>query len=268
MRLDPEISKAFALEGRTAVITGAASGMGREAARIFALAGAKLVLADVNEQGLEETAGIARGAGADAKWLRVDVSRPDEVESLADAALAEGGRLDVWINSAGVPYLHSILETSSDEANRTVAINMMGSLWGCMAAARVMRDAGGGAIVNVSSAGGSKPVPGLAVYGMTKAGVNSLTWTCATEFGPLGIRVNSVAPGWVETPMSSILYRDASGEIIPELREKLVREMRSQSPLGLVGSTSDIAWALLYLSCDASRFVTGQVLRVNGGESM
>lgn len=268
MELDPEITEAFALDSRLAVITGAASGMGREAARLFALAGARLVLADVDEAGLAQTATLVEQTGGDASCHRVDVSRRDEVEALADVALAKGERLDVWINSAGVPYLHTILETDQAHADRTVAINMMGCLWGCMAAGRVMRDKGRGSIINVSSAGGSKPVPGLAVYGMTKAGVNSLTWTCASEFGPLGIRVNAVAPGWVETSMSSALYRDASGEIDPELREKVVREMKNASPLGLVGSTNDIALALLYLASDASRFVTGQVLRVNGGESM
>ena len=111
-------------------------------------------------------------------------------------------------------------------------------------------------------------MPGIAIYGMTKAAVNSLTWTSAMEFGPYGVRVNAVAPGWIETPMSAELYRDSSGRIDPVLREKVRREMAIKSPLGLLGRPSDIAFALLYLASDASRFVTGQILPVNGGESM
>jgi 3-oxoacyl-[acyl-carrier protein] reductase len=268
MIMDPEIARAFSLEGRTTVITGGGSGMGQEAARIFARAGARLVLADIDENGLAATMAKVREAGAEASSHRMDVSNLEEVQALADAAVAATGRLDVWINCAGVSYLHSILETTPEEAQRTVAVNMMGPYWGCMAAARVMGENGGGSVINVSSAGGCKPVPGLAVYGMTKAAVNSLTWTGAAEFGPLGIRVNAIAPGWVDTPMASALYRDASGEIDSALREKVLAEMAGSSPLGVVGHVSDIAWALLYLASDASRFVTGQVLRVNGGESM
>jgi len=103
---------------------------------------------------------------------------------------------------------------------------------------------------------------------MTKAAVNSLTWTSAAEFGPLGIRVNAIAPGWIETPMSRDLFRDETGAISPVLQEKVRREMAAQSPLGMLGRPSDIAFAILYLASDASRFVTGQILAVNGGESM
>ena len=122
--------------------------------------------------------------------------------------------------------------------------------------------------MNVSSGGGDKPVPGLGIYGMTKAAVNSLTWTSAAELGAHGVRVNAVAPGWIDTPMGTELYRDSEGRIDPALREQVLAEMKRQSPLGLLGRPSDVAFALLYLASDASRFVTGQILRVNGGESM
>jgi 3-oxoacyl-[acyl-carrier protein] reductase len=145
---------------------------------------------------------------------------------------------------------------------------MMGPYWGSVAAARIMRERGGGAIVNLSSGGGSKPLPGIGLYGMTKAAVNSLTWTSAAEFGPFGIRVNAVAPGWIETPMSRDLFRDASGAISLELQERVRADMAAKSPLGMLGRPSDIAFALLFLASDASRFVTGQILAVNGGESM
>jgi 3-oxoacyl-[acyl-carrier protein] reductase len=130
-----------------------------------------------------------------------------------------------------------------------------------------MRALGGGSIVNVSSGGGSTPVPGVSIYGMTKAAVNSLTWTSAAELGPYGIRVNAVSPGWIETPMSRQMYCDEAGNADPARRQALIDHMKRVSPLGIIGEPSDIAFALLYFASDASRFVTGQVLNVTGGAS-
>jgi 3-oxoacyl-[acyl-carrier protein] reductase len=123
----------------------------------------------------------------------------------------------------------------------------------------------GGTILNVSSTAGDSPVPTLSVYGMTKAGVNQLTRVCATEFGPFGVRVNAVVPGWVDTPINTSMYRDAAGEIDLAQRDAVMTQMRALSPLGITGEASDIGFALLYLASDASRFVTGQLLRVSGG---
>ncbi|MEO6716913.1 MAG: SDR family oxidoreductase [Novosphingobium sp.] len=268
MEWNSELGDAFTLKERVVVITGAGSGLGQEAARIFARAGAHLVLADIDEAGLAATAELVGTSPTPATWRRVDVSQRDEVEALADAVVADKGRLDVWINGAGVSFLHSLLETDPARAAQVIAINMMGPYWGCVAAARVMRERGGGSIVNISSGGGSKPLPGIGIYGMTKAAVNSLTWTSAAEFGPMGIRVNAVAPGWIETPMSRDLFRDETGQISAALQEKVRRDMAAGSPLGILGTPSDIAFALLYLASDASRFITGQILAVNGGESM
>ncbi len=268
MQLPPELVRTFTLEGKTAVITGAGSGIGREVARVLALAGAKIVATDINTSGLEETCGAIRTTGGAVGSRKVDVASKTEMEALADAALAESGRLDVWVNCAGIPSLHSILETKEEIAQQTIAVNMLGTYWGCMAAGRIMRERNGGSIINISSAGGAKPVPNLAIYGMTKAAVNSLTWTAAKEFGPMGIRVNAVAPGWVETPAISALFRDASGAIDEAQREKVIAMISEQSPLGRVGKVSDIAFAVLYLASEAGSFVTGQVVRVNGGESM
>lgn len=268
MALHDELEAAFSLEGRSAVITGAGSGLGQEAARIFSLAGARVIASDIDEEGLVATAGLVKDADGEALTHKADVSRRQDMESLADFAVLETGAIDIWLNCAGVSYLHSLPETDQDKANRVVSINMMGPYWGCVAAGRIMKDQGGGTIVNISSGGGAKPLPGIGVYGMTKAAVNSLTWTCAAEFGPFGIRVNAVAPGWIETPMARDLFRDETGQINPELREKVRRDMAASSPLGILGKPSDIAFALLYLASDASRFVTGQILTVNGGESM
>jgi 3-oxoacyl-[acyl-carrier protein] reductase len=261
-----EASRAFRLDGRVVVITGAGSGLGREAARIFALAGARPILADINEQGMKATAAAIPGDRS--LSFQVDISDRNAVEALADQVVKEAGRLDVWVNCAGIGYMHSILDTDPDRAARVLKVNVMGTFWCCAAAGRVMRDHGGGAIVNVSSGGGSTPVPGVSIYGMSKAAVNSLTWTSAAEFGPYGIRVNALAPGWIDTPMSATTYTDSSGRPNAALREKTIATMKKYSPLGIVGEPSDIALGLLYLSSDASRFVTGQILSVHGGASM
>lgn len=267
MDWNAQLVEAFTLQGKVVVITGAASGLGQEAARIFALAGAWTVLADVDEAGLKETAAIVAEAGGKCLVRRTDVSSREDCDGLADAAIAEWGALDVWINGAGISYLHEMLDTDSARADRIVSINMMGPYWGTVAAARIMKDHGGGSIVNISSGGGAKPLPGMSLYGMTKAAINSLTWTSAAEFGPMGIRVNAVAPGWIETPMARDLFRDETGAF-SEVRAQLVREqMKNNSMLKILGKPSDIAHALLYLASDASSFVTGQVLAVNGGES-
>jgi 3-oxoacyl-[acyl-carrier protein] reductase len=263
---DEEIAKAFSLEGRVAVVTGGASGLGREAARLFAAAGARLVLADVDAGGLEAAAAELRQGGAEASVQRTDVADRAQVDALAETAVAAYGRLDIWVNSAGVPLWAGVLEADPDAVARLLQINMMGTYWGCAAAGRAMRAAGGGgAIVNVSSTAGDSPVPTLSAYGMSKAAVNQLTRVCAKEFGPFGVRVNAVVPGWIDTPINTSMYRDPAGRPDLALRETVMGQMRAMSPLGVTGEPADIGFALLYLASDASRFVTGQLLRVSGG---
>jgi 3-oxoacyl-[acyl-carrier protein] reductase len=159
-----------------------------------------------------------------------------------------------------------VTEATRAQAERIVAINMMGTYWGCAAAGRVMQAQGrGGTILNISSTAGDSPVQALSVYGMTKAGVNQLTRVCAQEFGAFGVRVNAVVPGWIDTPMNTSMYRDKAGAVDPDQRETVLAEMRAMSPLDLTGEPSDIGFALLYLASDASKYVSGQLLRVSGG---
>jgi 3-oxoacyl-[acyl-carrier protein] reductase len=268
MGISTELSKAFSLEGRVAVITGAASGLGREIARVFSQAGAKIVLADINLDGLEGTAAIVREAGGTAIVCRVDAAVPADVDELADAAVKAFGRIDSWVNAAGIAFLAPVDGTDPAAAARLLSINALGVQWGITAASRAMKQSHGGTIVNISSAGGIQPVPQMSVYCMSKAAVNQLTKISALELGSSGIRVNAVAPGWIDTPMGSQIYRDDQGEIIPEMREKVLKEQAAQSLIGILGTPNDIALAALYLASDASRFVTGQVLTVNGGVSM
>jgi 3-oxoacyl-[acyl-carrier protein] reductase len=263
-----DLDREFSLEGRVAVVTGAASGIGRESARTLAQAGARVVLADLDEAGLAESAALVEAAGRAGLPRRTDVADRAAVEALADEAARAFGTVDVWVNAAGVLVNGAILEMTEADVERVLAVNQKGVFWGCAAAGRVMRPRGRGSIVNISSSGADNSPPGVSVYAMTKAAVNALTRGAAKEFGAFGVRVNSVAPGWIETPMVSYRFRDAAGAFDPGRREAVVQQMSQVSPLGLIGRPRDIAMAVLYLAADASLFVTGQVLRPNGGVSM
>ncbi len=257
--------EAFSLAGRVAVVTGAASGIGRQSALALAGAGARLVLTDHNEDGLAE---VVERIGDAAEACPANVAVRDDVERVANFALERHGRIEIWANVAGMAKACPLLDLTEELVANTVAVNQNGVLWGSIAAARAMKAQGGGSIVNISSTGGTTAPPGQSIYAMTKAAVNSLTRCLATELGPFGIRANTISPGWIDTPLAGSMYRNADGSTDPEKREQFLTMMRGTSPLRLTGEPSDIANAVLYLASDASRFVTGQNLFVNGGVYM
>jgi 3-oxoacyl-[acyl-carrier protein] reductase len=266
--LHDELAAAFSLDGRTAVVTGAAMGIGRQTAITYGQAGATVVLADRSEEGLAETAALVEGVGAKAIVVPTDVSVKSQVDDLAREAVRNGGRLDVWANVAGIIRNSPVVSTTEEDLDGIIAVNLKGVFWGCAAAGRVMSAAKRGSIVNVASAGGEMPAPTLAVYGMTKAAVIQLTRTVAAEMGPLGIRANAVAPGFIETPMTKRSWTGTDGSIDDGKRSEILHLRGAQSPLGTTGEPEDIAYAMLYLAADASKFMTGEVLRPNGGVFM
>lgn len=263
-----DVFDAFRLTGRGAVVTGAASGIGAAIAEVLAAAGAQVVLADVDQAGAEEVAGRIRAQGGSARAVRCDVSKRGDVDSAVGAAEAAFGRLDVMCNVAGVPSDGALAEVSEAEFERVLGINLKSVLFGCQAALRSMGPQGSGSIVNVASAVIDAPAPGYGLYAISKAGVASLTQTLALEAGPLGVRVNALAPGATLTAFTNRHLLGPDGEVAPARLEQFVSAMRARSPLGRVGEALDQAWLALYLASDASRFCTGQIWRANGGQAL
>jgi len=243
------------LEGKVALITGGARGQGAEEGRLFAAEGATVVLTDVLD---EEGAATAAAIGAAASYRHLDVRSESEWEGVVDAVVAEHGRLDVLVNNAGIDLVRKLDATTLEEFERVVSINLTGTFLGMRTAARAMTKAGtGGSIVNISSVAGLQAVANHGAYSSTKFAVTGLTRTAALEWGRHGIRVNSVHPGLIETPMTAGMraFTDAT------VRAKAERNI----PLGRMGQSADIANMVLFLASDDSSYCTGQAFVVDGG---
>jgi 3-oxoacyl-[acyl-carrier protein] reductase len=263
-----DVLRTFGLAGRAAVVTGAASGIGRAAAEVLASAGARVVLGDLDLAGAEEAAAAIRAAGGEAQALRVDVSQREEVDALVAHAVDAWGRLDVCCNVAGIPSDGPLEALSEAEFDRVVAVNVKGTLFGCQAAVRAMAPRKSGSIINVSSAAIDLAVPNYGLYALTKSAVAQITQTLATEVGAQGIRVNALAPGATLTKFTERHLRREDGTLDPQRLEAFLTAMKSRSPLGVVGEPLDQAWLVLYLASDASRYCTGQIWRANGGQAL
>jgi 3-oxoacyl-[acyl-carrier protein] reductase len=258
---------AYDLTGTVAVVTGAASGIGAASARLLADAGAYVICADRDRDGAERT--VKELEGGNGEVLVLDVANESAVDEAATTIVQQRGRLDIWCNSAGIIETRPIAEMDDAAFRRIFDVNFIGTLHGCRAALRVMTESGnGGSIVNLSSAAIDTPAAGIAAYAVSKAAVAQLTKTLAVEAGPAKIRVNAIAPGFVISAMTSRHFIRPDGSIDDAARDQVVKVNSAMSPLGVVGEPDDIAQAVLYLSAPAAKFVTGQILRPNGGVAM
>ncbi len=246
------------LDGKVAVITGSASGMGRAAAMLFAKEGAKVVVADWDAGGQAVADQIAAEGGA-AIFVKLDVSKPDEVEALVKKAVATYGRLDIMFNNAGIESdLVRTGECSLDNWSRVLSINLSGVFYGMKFAIEQMLKQGGGSIINTASAAALVGIPYQPAYAASKGGVLQLTKTAALEYATDGIRINAICPGGVLTGLASRMGQSMT----PEVAQVMAR---NAPPIGRIGQPEDIAAMALFLASDDSSFCTGAPFIVDGG---
>ena len=243
------------LAGKVALVTGAAQGQGAAEARRFAAEGAKVVIADVQYDKARVLVGEIGVSSAMVAPL--DVTDPEQWDRAVRAAIGAFGRLDVLVNNAGIAVPPTLLdEVSLEDHRRILAVNLDGVMLGMRAVVDVMKDAGGGSIVNIASIDGLVGVAGMASYAASKFGVTGLTRTAALELGRFGIRVNSIHPGVIASPMVD--------RAPPEVRERLDRLM-AQQPIPRMGTPEEVASLALYLASDESSYCTGAQFVIDGG---
>jgi NAD(P)-dependent dehydrogenase (short-subunit alcohol dehydrogenase family) len=255
-----EASMTRRFEGRAVIVTGAASGIGRQTAIAFAREGAHVVVADIDEPGSAATVETITGEGGTASSTVTDVADDDSVAAMVATCRERYGAVDVLHNNAyWAPLYRPLADTSPDEWDRTIAVTLSSVFYGCRHAIPAMIEQGGGVIVNTASvAGFLVGSPQFAAYMAAKGGVVQLTRSVAMDYGRHGIRCNAVCPGFIETPATAPPMGDA--ERVAFLTSKLL--------IGRPGQPGDIASAVLYLASDDSSFMTGQTLVVDGGRSI
>lgn len=240
------------LSARTAVITGGAQGLGYAIAERFVAEGARVVLGDLD---LEATEAAAARLG-DAIAVRCDVTSSDEVAALVDTAVSTFGSLDVMVNNAGITRDATMRKMTEDQFDQVIAVHLKGTWNGLRHAAAVMRDAGSGAIVNMSSISGKVGMVGQTNYSAAKAGIVGMTKAAAKELAHLGVRVNAIQPG---------LIRSAMTEAMPQ---RIWDSKVAEVPMGRAGEPAEVAGVALFLASDLSSYMTGTVLEVTGGRHL
>ena len=240
------------LEEKVCIITGAAQGMGEATARLFASEGAKLVLADVN---VEKGEAVAKDLGDNAMFHKLDVSSDDEWAAIVKAAQDKFGTVDVLVNNAGLVHFTPIEALNPDDFYKILGVNTLGPILGTKHVTPVMKAAGKGSIVNISSVDGLRGVNGLTCYTASKWALRGITKCHAYELGTSGIRVNSVHPGGVDTPMGNAAGRP----------KEEVNHVFRRVPLGRIGDSQEIAYASLFLASDEASYITGAEIAVDGG---
>ncbi|OBK97205.1 oxidoreductase [Mycobacterium asiaticum] len=251
------------LVDKVAVVTGAASGLGRGIAQRFAAEGARVVIADVETEGGQT---LAETLGPNAVFQRTDVSDPEQMSALVATAVQTFGGLHIMVNNAGVSGpLRRLLDDDFADFHRVMAVNVLGVMTGTRDAARHMAANGGGSIINLTSIGGIQAGGGVMTYRASKAAVIQFTKSAAIELAYHEIRVNAIAPGNIPTPILASSAGDMDPEELERFEARIRQGMRDDRPLKREGTPDDVAEAALYLAGERSRYVTGIVLPVDGG---
>lgn len=253
----------FRLDGKTALITGAGSGIGREIALLFARQGATVAVADINDEGAAAVVDEITTSGGAAFPLHLDVSNYDSAYQAVATIVERAGRLDILVNNAGIGMVGSLTETEPADFDRLVSVNMNGVYYCSQAAVKQMitQDPQGGRIVNIASVAGQVAVARRFAYGTTKGAVISMTQSIAMDYIDKGIRCNCICPGTVESPfVEAYLQRYHAGEI-----EETRKQLHARQPLGRMGRPDEIAPLALYLVSDEASYVTGSQMVIDGG---
>jgi 3-oxoacyl-[acyl-carrier protein] reductase len=247
------MEEALKLKGKVALVTGAAQGIGKAIALLLARNGADIVVSDINLEKAEETAREIQGTGQKAMTIKVDVVNSEEVERMVQAIMERFGHVDILVNNAGIARDKLILRMTEGDWDMVINVNLKGTFNCTKAVVKHMSKQRSGKIVSIASVVGEMGNAGQGNYSASKAGIIGFTKTIAREFAQRGINVNAIAPGYIETPMTDVLP------------EKTKEELKRLIPMERLGRPDDVAEAVLFLVSEASSYITGQVLNVNGG---
>ena len=246
----------FDLTGKVAIVTGASRGIGAAIAHAFAQAGAQVVLASRKQEPLDAVAAEIRAAGGTATAVAAHTGDDAAVEALVARAVDEYGGVDILVNNAATnPHYGPVLTAEDSHWDKTFDVNVKGYVRMVRACMAPMQARGGGAVINVASIAGLKPETGMGVYAVSKAGVLMLTQVLAVELAPANIRVNAVAPGYVKTRFSSVIWQNPH----------VYAEVKARIPQGRMAEPDELTGVMLYLASDAASFTTGAVFTVDGG---
>lgn len=250
------------LHGKIALITGAGSGIGQASALLFAKEGAAVVAADLNAEAARATAESIEAEGGRAAYVQGDVGEPEDARRMVEHAIATFGRIDVLFNNAGIGHVGTVHETEVDDWDRVIRVHVRGTFLMCKYALPHMIEAGGGVIINMSSAIAQTGLAQRAAYSAAKGAILSLSRSMAVDYAPYNVRVNALCPGTIYTPFVENYLKNSYAD-----PEEALKRIKARQLTGELGKAEDVAYAALYLASDEARFVVGAPLIVDGGLS-